>query len=426
MEVTVQKKNNTAELTVEVSVDEMERYMRRAAKDLARDTDIKGFRKGAAPYEVLERQFGKERILNEAAHLAVRETYVRAVTEHEIEVVGSPAIEIQKIAVGNPLAYKATAPLVPTVELGEYEKIPLEKESVEVTSKEIVASLTTLQRSRASYAHVSRSAQKGDRVEVDFKVTKQGVLIEGGTSTQHPLVIGEGHFMPGFEDELTGMKEGEEKTFTLTAPQDYYHKDIAGSELTFAVTMRNIQEVTLPELNDAFASGLGKFDSLDALKQSIGAGLAQEKEERAKERRRIAIIEHMIERARMGDLPGVLLDEELEKMEHEFDVSLERMNVDKASYLEHLGTTMEGMRESWAEQAKKRVMSALILRKVAEQESIHVPENEVDERVQRMLQSLPSQEEAEKLNLDAVRDHAHASIRNEKVFELLEERVVDK
>ena len=424
MKSEIQKNKNTVTLTVDVPVDELMRYMRRAAKDIGRETEIKGFRKGAAPYDVLERTFGQERILHEAADLAVRETYVRALVENELETVGMPEIRIKMLAAGNPLVFTAVATLMPSVTLGNYERIPVKEMDADVSEEEIEKALKTLQRSRAAYRHVARPAQKGDRVEIDFTTHKQGVAVEGGTSTSHPLVIGEGHFMPGFEDELVGIREGETKKFSLKAPENYYHKELQGADLDFSVTVKNIQEINLPPLNDSFAASLGKFSSVEDLKQSIKEGLLQEKEEREKERRRLEIIEYLIKEAR-ADIPKELIDEEIKKMEREFVSSLERMNVEKDSYLKHLGTTMEEMKKGWDEQAKKRVLAALILRAVAEKEAVHVADAEVDERVGRMLQSV-SPEEAENIDIQAVRSHAHASLRNEKVFELLEERAVTK
>jgi len=423
VETKVDKKDNRVTLTIEVPPEDMTRYMRRVAKDMGKETQIKGFRTGAAPYEMLERQFGAQHILEHAARLAVRETYVRALMENEIETVGAPDVQIQKLAAGNPLVYVATASLLPTVKLGDYGKIKVSTESPDVSEEDIEKALITLQRSRATYEHVHRPSQKGDRVEIDFVTTKQGVAVEGGTSHQHPLVLGEDHFMPGFEDRLVGMSEGEKKEFSLTAPKDYYHKELAGQELNFSVTMLSVQKVNLPDLDASFASSLGKFSSLEELKKSIKGGILQEKEERAREKTRIAIIEDLIEKSEI-DVPEELVEEELEKMEREFITSLKRMNIEKESYLQHLGTSVEQMKKDWKEQAKKRVKAALILRTVAEKEKIHVSPTEVDERAERMLQSLSNPEEAETIDHQALRDHAHASARNEKVFELLEKNVV--
>jgi trigger factor len=231
--------------------------------------------------------------------------------------------------------------------------------------------------------------------------------------------------MPGFEDELVGMSQGETKEFSLIAPTDYYHEALAGQNLDFTVTMKNVQKVELPSVDNAFAASLGKFPSLDALKESIRDGLRQEKEERARERRRLEIVEHLIKTSSV-DVPSVLVQDELATMEREFEVSLERMRIEKESYLQHLGTTMEEMKKGWSEQAVKRVKAALILRAVAERESVHVPQEEVDERVAHMLQSVSSPEQAEGIDRTALRDHAHASLRNEKVFELLEKHIIEK
>jgi trigger factor len=422
VESTVKKHNERVEIAIELTPEEMRRFERRAAKELGRETTIKGFRKGAAPLEVLERQFGKEKIAQEAAELAVRESYVQALVEHEVETIGEPEVQIKSFAPEEPFAFVASAPAVPAFSLPDYTHIDIPAENVLVEDDEVERSIEVLRKSRASYAAVSRPAQKGDRVEIDFSTRKNSVPLEGGTSTQHPLIVGEGHFMKGFEEELVGLRSGEEKEFSLTAPADYYRKDIAGAELTFSVRLRTVQEVLLPEVNDEFARRLGKFNSLSELKESVKEGLTHEREERAKERRRIHIIEWISKRTKLA-VPDVLVEQEIEKMEREFSSSLADMNLNVESYLTHIGKSAEELKSEWKTQAERRVKAALLLRKIAQKEGVHVPAEEVDARVNDMLKSVSSPEELKGVNIHALRDHARVMLRNQKVFELLEERV---
>lgn len=409
-------------LTIELAPEEFEAYLNEAASDLGQTVQIKGFRKGNAPRRIIEERLGKDRILNRGTELAMRQSYVKAVVEHELETVEEPALSAVTSGPGDKFVFRAEVTVLPKVKLGDYTTVPVSAETVSVTETEIDGALKTLQKSRANYTTVARPAQKGDRVEIDFEATVEGKAIDGGKSSQHPLILGEGHFMNGFEEELIGMKEGENKNFSCVAPEDYSRPELAGKKVDFAVKMNQAQSVELPEINDEFARAVGRFPSLDELKKSINEGLQEEKKNRQREKLRLKIMDVLIERSSI-EIPEVMLEAELAKMEGEFVASLEKIGIDKDNYLAHLKKTPVELKHDWQGGAEKRVRAALILREIAKREGIAVSEEEVEGRLNEILRSIPNPGEAQKLDLASLGNYVRGILRNEKVFALLESRI---
>lgn len=424
----VQVKNlpkSRVELTINLPSEELEDYIKKAIQQLSLSQKVKGFRPGKAPQELVEKKLGPEKIFKEAVDLAVKESYVKAIRTNEFETFGPPQIELLEIAPKKPLVFKAEVAVLPKVEPGDYKTLKLKPGKIEVTEKEIDDVLARLHKSRAKYNNVGRPAQKGDRVEVDFTASVRGAVIEGGDSKQHPLIVGEGHFMAGFEDKLVGMKEGEEANFSLRAPKDYYRKELAEKKIDFKVKMNLVQEVILPKLDDSFAKDLGKFTSLEELRKSVKEGLTEEKKAREQEKWRVTIVESLLEKSSF-EIPEEMLVAELEKMESEFSTSLGRMNIDQEHYLAHLKKSMADLKKDWRGQAQKRVRAALVLREIARREGIVVTEADVEERANQILKNVPDPSQLQNINVDSLKDYVRTLVRNEKVFQLLERTIVDR
>lgn len=410
------------QIEVEIPPPEWERNLDRAAQELSKDLTIQGFRPGKAPRELVEEKIGNQKIYEEAGRMAIQETYVKIIIEKNLEVIGSPKIEILKLAPENPLIYRATAAVLPEIKLGPYEKISqkIKNQKVNVDEKEIEDALKWLQNSRAKLVTVKRPAQKDDRVEIDFKSKIAGIPIEDGESRNHPFILGKGKFMPGFEDQLAGMKENEEKLFSLTAPKDFHQKNLAGKKIDFEVKMNLVQERELSELNDDFAKNLGNFNDLASLKKSIGEGLLKEKGIKEKDRWRIETIEKIAADSSM-EIPDILIEKEKDKMLQELKNSLENMGLDFKHYLEHLKKTEEDLRKDWQNQAERRVRIALTLRKIAEEEKIEASVEEIKNKANEILKQYPDAETAKKqIDRNHLKEYAESIIKNEKVFQLLE------
>jgi len=246
------------------------------------------------------------------------------------------------------------------VQLADYKGIKVKKNELKVEKAEIDNSLEYLRKSRAKIITVNKSAEKGNRVEIDFEVRHGGVKIENGTSKNHPLILGEGKFLPGFEKELEGMLTGEEKNFSLKAPKDWLDKRVAEKNLDFKVKMNLVQERQVPELNDEFAKSLGSFESLGALKENVFGGLLEEKKIKEKQRIKIELIEKVAENSKI-EIPKNLTMEELDKMINEFKFSITGFGLDFDKYLREIKKTIPDLKKEWKNQAEKRVRIALCL-----------------------------------------------------------------
>ena len=308
------------------------------------------------------------------------------------------------------------------IKLGNYRGLKVKKNKLEVKKEEIKKSLDYLQNSRAKIITVNRSCKKGDRIEIEFEVRHNKVKIENSTSKNHPLILGQNRFLPGFEEKLEGMKADQEKEFSLKAPANWVNPRIADKNLDFKVKMNLVQKRELPGLNDEFAKSLGSFESLTVLKKSIKEGLLREKEIKEKERIRIELIEKVAQDSKI-EIPEVLIEQELEKMTNEFRTNIASLGLDFDKYLKEIKKTIEELKKNWQEQAKKRVIIALCLQIIAEKENIEVSDEEIKERVNQDLKHYPNVEEVKKnIDLNALEEYTKIILRNEKVFELLEKQ----
>jgi trigger factor len=411
------------EFSITVPAAEFEKFIDAAAEEFSKDLKIDGFRPGKAPRSVVEQKVGAEKILAHGAERAIKKTYVDAVTKNKLETIGEPKITITKIAAGNDLGYKAVAAVMPEVKLSNYRqdvKTVKKTETAKVTDEQIQKEIETIQKSRAKLITVSREAKKDDRVEIDFEIFVDGKLIEGGAAKKHPLTIGENYFIPGFEDQLIGMKEGNEKEFELAFPKDYHQKELAGKPAKFKVKMVLVQEKDLPKIDDEFAKSLGNFENLEAFKKNLSEGIELEQQSKNKEKWRGEAIDKIAAESQI-DVPDVLVDQEIEKMMAEFEQNIAAMGLQLETYLENIKKSKSEIAKGWKETAEKRVKAALVLKEIAKAEDVEVPSKEVEEEMNKVLAYYKSVGNMEK-NVDMERLYSYAKgiIANEKVFELLE------
>ena len=411
------------EIQISVPAAAFQKFIDGAAEELSKDLKIDGFRPGKAPRNVVEQKVGAEKILAHGAERAIKKTYVDAVTKNKLDTIGEPKITITKIAVGNDLEYKAVAAVMPEVKLSNYRKdvkTIKKAEAEKVTDRQIQKEIETIQKSRAKLVTVARQAKKDDRVEIDFEVFVDGKLIEGGAAKNHPLTIGENYFIPGFEDQLVGMKEKAEKEFELDFPKDYHQKELAGKPAKFKVKMSLVQEKELPEVNDEFVKSLGNFENLAAFKKNLSEGIELEQKNKNEEKWRAEAIEKIAAESQI-DVPDVLIDQELEKMMAEFEQNIAAMGLQLETYLENIKKSKSEISKGWKETAEKRVRAALILKEIAKAEEIEVPSKEVEEEMNKVLayyKSVPNMEK--NVDMERLYSYAKGIISNKKVFKLLE------
>jgi len=403
-----------------------EKYLDQSAEELSKEIKISGFRPGKAPRNLVEQKIGKGAILNEAAEKAVKKSYVDYIIKEKIEAIGNPKVEIKEIKEGADLKFDITVSVMPEIKVDngykqDIKKINEEfsKKDMKADEKEIDLEIEKLANSRVKLVTVRREARNNDSVEIDFTVSMGGVSIENGTSKNHPMIIGKGVFIPGFEENLIGMKEGEEKEFELTFPQNYHKKDLAGKSAVFKVKMNLVQERQTPEINDDFAKSLGSFSDLAAFRKNMEESLSYEKEHKMKEERRAEFIESIIKNSKT-DLPDILIDEETNRMLQEFEQQISPMGMTMDQYLENIKKDKEEMKKDWHPQAKKRVISALALKQIVKDEDIKVDSKEVEDEINKTIQYYKNVKDIEKnLDMERLYNYSKGILENEKIFEML-------
>ncbi|MDP1883771.1 MAG: trigger factor [Candidatus Moranbacteria bacterium] len=415
------------EFEVTIAWADWEKYLDQAAAEVSEEIKIPGFRPGKAPRNLVEQKVGVGVLLNNAAEKAVQKSYASFVTQEKLDVIGSPKVEVEELAAEKDLTYKVTVAVMPAVAVKdgykkEIKKINEEfaKKPVEATEEEIKNELDQLANSRVKLVTVNRAVAKNDSAEVDFSVSVDGKVIEGGESKNHPLVIGNNVFIPGFEDNLIGMQAGEEKEFELAFPADYHKKDLAGKNATFKVKVNLVQERQTPAVDDDFAKSLGSFENLEALKKNMKEGIEHENQHKLGEERRTRYLDKIVENVE-ADLPEVLVEEETKKMLLEFEQQVRSMGMELDQYLAQLKKEKSDLEKDWQPQAVKRVKSALALKEIVKSEEIKIDAAEIEAEMNKTVQYYKNVKDFDK-NIDMERLYSYTKgvLENEAVFKMLE------
>jgi len=396
-----------------------------ALKDLNKDLKVNGYRVGKAPLSIAENHFAPLKIYEKAASLAIEKFYPQIIKEKKIQAIGYPSINITKIIPNQEMEFKAEIFIIPNLNLPDYKKIAKDmqakKLNVIIEKKEVDDALLWLQNSRSVLEKVKRPAKKEDAVTIDYEIKEKKSLIKNGEDKNYSFILGKGHFIPGFEENLIGMKTGEDKIFNITVPKSWVQKDLQGKKLSVKISLKEIKKKKLPSLNDKFAQELGRFKNLEELKKNILKGLKIKKETKEKEKWRLAVLDKIITDTK-ADIPEILIHTEIEKMMEELKSQLDKIQLTFEKYLEQIKKTEEGLRKDFQELAKKRVFSALVLRKIGLLEKIEVSDGEVKEKANEILQQIPDPKVEEKINPKDLKEFALGIVRNEKVFQILEKQ----
>lgn len=369
--------NSQVVLKVEAEPEEVERSLEEAYRHLVKRADVPGFRRGKAPRAMLERYLGKEALLGEAVERLVPQLYSRAVEEQGIDAIAQPEIEITQT---DPVIFKATVPLRPTVELGNYREIRVDPEPVEVAEEEMEKAIEQVRYQHAPWQPVERPIQFGDLVTIDVKGSLEDGSLLDRKDLQYQVLKALPFPVPGFSEQLEGLDKGEEKEFTISFPADYEISHLAGKEYLFRVVVSEIKEKKLPEVNDEFAKSVGEgFEDLESLRQRIASALKALAEEKERRRFEEKVIDAVVELSKV-DFPPVLVEREIDRLIRETEASLEEG-------IRSRGRSEEELREELRPLATRRATIYLVLGKVAEEERIEVAEAEIEEEVEAIAQS---------------------------------------
>lgn len=415
-----------AELAITVSPNDYMKDMEDAAARLSERAAIHGFRPGKAPYDIVKQQLGEIKILEEAMQTIVEKNFFAAVTAEKLQTIGMPEITLEKMAPGNDFIFKAVVALLPTVKLPDLSTIKVEKKAVSIGDKEVTSVLEDLKKMQGKEVAKDGVATKDDKVVVSMNMLIDKVPVEGGQAPNHQVYLSEEHYIPGFAEQLIGLKKSDKKQFTLKFPAEHYQKHLAGKDVDFDVEVKDVFALEFPALDDEFAKKLGQKD-LGALKKILEQNLHHEAEHKEEQRIDGEILEKIIATAEFGEIPELLIRSEKQKMFNELKHDLEKNGVDFEKYLKDIKKTEEEIYQDFTERGTTRVKAALISRQVALDNDIKVDDKEIEDEasmIRLTYQGDPKVEEA--LKRPEVRDTLAMTIQNRKVVKFLKEKILGK
>ena len=410
-------KNSELQISFEMPAEDFTKFVDKALEHLKGHVKMDGFRKGHVPKEIVEQKVGNEQLLMEAGDLAVKDAYTKFVLAEKLEPIGEPEVKITKIAKGSEFLFTVKVSVLPEIELPDYKKIVEEIKSLEISvePKEIDEALEYLQKSRAKFTAENRPAENKDFVEIEY--TNEN--INGGKVVKDRFILGEGGFMKDFEDNVLGMKAGEEKEFKAKFPENAPN-NLAGKESNFKVKMLSVQKMELPEINDEFAKSLGMFDSLVKLRENLQEGITLEKKEGELQRKRGEIITKVSEKIKF-ELPEKMVEYEQKRLLEDLKMQVQnQFKLEFEDYLKSVKKTEEEIKATFKLDAEKRIKNFLVLRQVGKAEKIEVTPEELKEEMDRSARKY-TKEQLEKIDINQLKEYAKGAIYNEKVFLKLED-----
>lgn len=392
----IKREGNQVVLKLTIDAETFENGLQKAYLKERGKYNLPGFRKGKAPRQLIEKNFGEGVFFEEAINTVVPEPYAAALDQFALEPVDRPDLDIEEVGKGKELIVTATVTVKPEVTLGEYKGVEIEKVTYEVTDAEVEAEL---ERSRDMNARMvtveDRPVQDGDTLTIDYQGFVGDHQFEGGTADNQTLVIGSGRFIPGFEEQLIGAHLNTEATVNVTFPEEYHSDELAGQEAKFLVTVKGIKAKEMPALDDEFAKDTSEFDTLEELKADIRKRLEETSATKAQNEQRDKVVSALVEKTEI-DIPQVMIDSEINDMLREFDYQLRYQGLDIEKYLQFSGSSIQDLRGQMQEDAARRVRTSLTVEAVCKANAIEVADEEVEAELQKMA-------EAQKTTVDKIR-----------------------
>jgi trigger factor len=387
MKVEAEKiENNQVVLKIEVPTEEVTKAIDKAYHKLANQVNIPGFRKGKAPRKILEVRLGKEAILDEAFEIVASKAYSEALDEQKLEPVDRPKTDIITLKEGEPVVFKVTVTVKPEIVLGEYKGLKIEKPSVEITEEQVSQQMEDLRNRNAKMIVVEDAViQKGDFAIIDFEGFVDGQPFKGGEGKGYPLEVGSGSFIPGFEDQLLGVKAGEKKEVNVKFPEDYFVPELAGKEAVFTVTVNDVKRKELPELDDEFVKDVSEFNTIEEFKADVQNKLKEAAEQKAERDFHNNTVKAAVDNVKV-DIPDIMVESRIDNMVEDLDINLQNRGSKLEKYLEYVKMDMKALRDSYREAALYNVKTDLVLEAIAKAEEIKVNPEDLEAEIAAMAE----------------------------------------
>ena len=422
MSLKVEKTKNANEVKLEfkVEAEKFDNAIKTVFNKNAKYFNIPGFRKGKAPFQMVEKIYGDQIFYEDAFNEVAGEVYEKELTENNIEAVSKPEIDIVQMEKGKELIFTAVVQTKPEVTLGQYKGIQIKKIEYNVTDEDIEKELNRMAEKNARLISVdNRPVESGDITVIDFEGFVDGKAFEGGKAENHELTIGSNTFIPGFEDQIIGMKIDEEKDINVKFPEEYFSPDLSGKDATFKVKLHEIKKKEMPEINDDLAKDISEFDTIEELKKSIKEKQEEQNKTRAKYETEDAVIEAVCKETNI-DIPSGMIETEIENIARDMDTRLSYQGMSLEKYLKMMNKTMDDFKAENKEQAEKSVKTKLVLEAVCKAENISVSEDEISSKIKEMAESYGRKEEEVKDNPELVK-YVGESLKSEKTIDFLVE-----
>jgi trigger factor len=406
-------------LRIELEQNEVDKSLEQSYRRLVKQVNIPGFRQGKAPRGVLERHIGKDGLLEDALNNLLPEVYERALKEQQIEAIANPKIEILQT---EPVVFTAVVPLKPNIELGDYHSIKLTPAKVEVTKDEVDAVIEQLRRQHGTWEPVERPVAFDDLVIMDVESQVEDKPFISQPGAQYQVLPNQPAPVPGFADQLIGMKVGEEKEFKLTLPDDYPTAELVGKEASFKVKLNEIKQQQLPKLDSEFAQLVSpEFKTMAALRKQLAKNLRSQAEQRAKEEFEEKVVDAVVDLSKV-EFPPVLVESEIERLVEQQTNWLQQSGLGLEEYLSRIKKTEGELREETRPVAVKRVTRSLVLNKVAEAEKIEVSDEEINADLEKLVQGADNKAEMkERVSSPQVRGSMEQLLATQKTVQRLAE-----
>lgn len=389
------KENSAIELVIEVGAAEFDAAVNKVYNKQKKKINIPGFRKGKAPRKIVEAMFGADVFYEEAVEEVYPEAYAEAIKQEDIKPVAYPKLEIVEVGKEG-LTFKALITVKPEVKLGEYKGIIAPKQVEPVTPEDVDKELQTYIQRETRLVSVEREARTGDTVDIDFDGYKDGVPFEGGKAEHFSLELGSGSFIPGFEDQVEGMKAGETKELNVTFPEDYGAKELAGQPAVFKVKLHEVKERQVPDIDDEFAKDVSEFDTLEEFKTDLERQVKERREVNAQRAFEEAVLEKLGDELEV-ELPEAMVEYRADRAVDDYRYRIESQGMHFGQYLSMMGMTEDDMRRQFTPGATRQIRVELALEAVATAESLEITPEEVEEEYAKLAKDY-------RMELDQVKD----------------------
>lgn len=380
------EEKNMVKLVIEATAEEFEAGLNNAYNKSKSKINVPGFRKGKAPRKIIEQLYGQEVFFEDAANAIIPDAYAKACIESELDIVSQPKISVTQLEKGKPFVFEAEVAVRPEVELGNYKGVEVSKVDTEATDADVEEEIKKVAEQNSRTITVEdRAVKDGDMTVIDFEGFVDGVAFEGGKGENYPLTIGSHSFIDNFEDQIIGMNIGDEKEINVTFPEDYHAEELKGKPATFKVSVKEIKEKQLPDIDDDFAQDVSDFDTLDEYKADLKKKIAERKEAEAKRQKETEAIEKIVADSKM-DIPQAMIDTQVTRMAEDFAQRLQQQGLSLETYFKYTGLTAEKILDDMKPEAVKRIQNSLVLEAVAKAENIQISDDEFNAELSKMAE----------------------------------------